>query len=345
MLKDAFIKCDSDMVDKIQQDLKRRAEQEYLLQNMVKGAMYEAAEIANRYQVGIAVRGTGLLAHMGIESGDPTKPQEFKSKTSKEEDLWLCNELEWRDLGAVVHYDPRVGWTSQEAESHARNNKKLVFDNQPTDEEWLQKWRYIQEIREPKLRRLVARIKQPPDEEALCKQFFERAKEYISYDYDYRHGDFAPYTTIHGPFIRLKVRPDVNIVGDHDLFAFTFPANDYGRLASVDIPEVTKVQIALQKANTFQAQHDSIMDWNPQKNSNLDIKDRIMKAHSPNSNSPLVYIQPGNIITAAYYIPLEKKLSSVWDNSLWTEWLKTTHSGELYLSFVKQAENRSGESL
>ena len=107
-----------------------------------------------------------------------------------------------------------------------------MFDNQPTDEEWLQKWRHIQEIREPKQRRLVARIKQPPDKEALYRQFFDRAKEYRLQDYNYRHGDFAAYTTLHGPFIRLKVRPYVNIVGDH-IFAFTFPPNDYDRLASV----------------------------------------------------------------------------------------------------------------
>ena len=68
---------------------------------------------------------------------------------------------------------------------------------------------------------------------ALYRQFFDRAKEYILQDYNYRHGDFAPYTTLHGPFMRLKVRPYVNIVGDHHIFAFTFPPNDYGQLASV----------------------------------------------------------------------------------------------------------------
>jgi hypothetical protein len=86
----------------------RNAEQEYLMQGMVKGAMYEAAQIAQKHGIGIAVRLTGVLAHQGIESGDPTKAQEFKNKTSKELDLSLCGELGFKDVGAVVHYNPRA---------------------------------------------------------------------------------------------------------------------------------------------------------------------------------------------------------------------------------------------
>ena len=48
--------------------------------NMVKGAMWDAAQVADEFEVGIAVRGTGLLAHMGIESGDPTKAQESRTR-------------------------------------------------------------------------------------------------------------------------------------------------------------------------------------------------------------------------------------------------------------------------
>ena len=95
-------------MDIVKQGLRRRAEQEYLMMNMEKGAMWDAAQVADEFKVGIAVRGTGLLAHMGIESGDPTKAQEFKNKTSKEIDLILCEEMEWSQLGAVVHYDPRA---------------------------------------------------------------------------------------------------------------------------------------------------------------------------------------------------------------------------------------------
>src|SRR4051812_45113221 len=50
----------------------RNAEQEYLLQNMPKGAMYDASVVADRYGIGVGVRGTGVLAHQGIESGAPT---------------------------------------------------------------------------------------------------------------------------------------------------------------------------------------------------------------------------------------------------------------------------------
>lgn len=104
MMVTDFIKDDPGLLAIVTQGLKRRAEQEYLMMNIVKGAMWDAAEVADQFNAGIAVRGTGLLAHMGIESGDPTKAQEFKNKTSKEVDLILCEEMEWSQLGAVVHY-------------------------------------------------------------------------------------------------------------------------------------------------------------------------------------------------------------------------------------------------
>jgi hypothetical protein len=102
MLVTDFIKDDPRLLAIVTQGLRRRAEQEYLLMNMVKGAMWDAAQVADEFEVGIAVRGTGLLAHMGIESGDPTKAQEFKNKTSKEVDLVLCEEMEWAHLGAFT---------------------------------------------------------------------------------------------------------------------------------------------------------------------------------------------------------------------------------------------------
>jgi len=115
MLTMDFIKSHPIALAAVAGGLKRRAEQEYLMMNMVKGAMWDAAEVADEFKLGIAVRGTGLLAHMGIESGDPTKAQEFKNKTSKEVDLILCEEMEWSQLGAVVHYDPRAEWSSAAA--------------------------------------------------------------------------------------------------------------------------------------------------------------------------------------------------------------------------------------
>ena len=84
----------STVVGSEQQEL----EQVYLLKNMHKAGLFEAAQIAIKHNIGIAVRGTGLLAHMGIESGNPTKSVEFKNKTSTPVDLLLCPELAWKDL-------------------------------------------------------------------------------------------------------------------------------------------------------------------------------------------------------------------------------------------------------
>ena len=329
MMKDDFIKSEPEMLRRVVQGLKRRAEQEYLLQNMVKGAIFEAAEIANRFGMGIAVRGTGLLAHMGIESGNPTKSQEFKNKTSKEIDLWLCDELEWRDLGAVVHYDPRVEWSSQKAATQARIGKPPMFGAVATEGDWLKKWTHIDTVRRRQLATLGPRIKQSPDKEALKKLFMGRSKEYMEEDYDYRRGHYSAYTTLEGPKIRLKMRPDSDMVGDHDLFLFT-QGSEYGQPAPASV--VAMIQTALQSANTFQAQHGGIWYWAPTTPFNVNIKNVIMAGHSPNGPEPLVYIQPGNIVSAAYYVPEEDRIRSVWHNKSWTQWMSTTHSGGLFLN-------------
>lgn len=329
MTNDDFIKSEPETQRKIVQGLKRRAEQEFLLQNMVKGAMFEAAEIADRFKMGIAVRGTGLLAHMGIESGNPTKSQEFKNKTSKEIDLWLCDELEFRDLGAVVHYDPRVEWSSQKAAAQATSAKPPMFMAKASEGDWLKKWNHIDKVRRLKLKGLATRINQAPNEAALKKQFFGRSAEYMEEDYDYRRGHYAAFTTLDGPRIRLKMRPDADMVGDHDLFLFT-RTDEYGVPAPGAV--VAGIQTALQNANSFQAQHGGIWYWEPTTDFNRNIKNVIMSAHSPNGPEPLVYIQPGHIVSAAYFIPEENRLRSVWQDSSWTKWLSTTHSGEQLLN-------------
>jgi len=309
--------------------LRRRAEQEYLLQNMVKGAMFEAAEIADRFGMGIAVRGTGLLAHMGIESGNPTKSQEFKNKTSKEADLWLCNELNWRDLGVVVHYDPRVAWSSANAAAHATSSKPPMFRHIATQEDWRVKWAFIRSVRRGQLSALNGRINQIPNEDELKKKFFERSKEYMEEDYDYRRGHYAPYTALEGPHIRLKIRRNADMVGDHDLFLFT-QGDEYGSPAPANV--VAAIQTALQSANTFQAQHGGIWYWEPTTAFNKNIKDVIMRAHGPDGAEPLVYLQPGKRVSAAYFIPEENRLRSVWDCIPGTKWMGTTHSGSLFLN-------------
>lgn len=327
MLVTDFIKNDHTLLAIVTQGLRRRAEQEYLLMNMVKGAMWDAAQVADEFDVGIAVRGTGLLAHMGIESGDPTKAQEFKNKTSKEVDLVLCEEMEWSQLGAVVHYDPRVEWSSHAAETNAGQGRSPMFVAAATKADWEKK-----KLRIPdRLRKLGPRLKAPSDA-ALEAAFMGRSREYMEEDHEYRKGHYAPHTTLVGPYVRLKVRSDVNMVGDHDLFAFTgHEGKDYGVFIPDSDARVASAQKALQNKPTFQAQHGGIWYWKPGTGFNVGIKQKIMGAHGPEGDEPLVYIRPGKQVTAAYYTT-DDKLESVWSNPGWTRWLLKTHSGQLLLN-------------
>ena len=325
MLTD-FIKDDRKLLAMVTQGLKRRAEQEYLMMNMVKGAMWDAAQVADEFQVGIAVRGTGLLAHMGIESGDPTKAQEFKNKTSKEVDLILCEEMEWSQLGAVVHYDPRVEWNSRAAEMQSNLGRSPMFPAAAVKADWEKKKLKIPE----RLRKLGPRIKAPADS-VLEAAFMSRSKEYMEEDHEYRKGHYAPYTKLVGPYVRLKARSNVNMVGDHDLFAFTKPGgNEYGAFMPDTDARVVQAQKALQNKPTFQAQHGGIWYWKPGTDFNIGIKQKIMGAHGPEGDEPLVYIRPGKQVTAAYYTTADN-LASVWSNAGWTKWMGKTHSGDLFL--------------
>lgn len=318
---------------------RRDAEQEYILQSIAKGPLFEAAEIATRYGVGIAVRPTGLLAHMGIESGSPTKAQEFKNKTSKEIDLFLCPELMPKDIGAVVHFDPRCGWSSRKANMHAWFFRSPVFNHQPNKSEW--------ELKKPQI---IVRAKQLGKKyedmlndkfwEKLESSFFSRAKEYVEEDTEYRHGHYAAYTKLEGPLLRLKLRPEENMYGDHDLFGFTSP-DVYGIFILATDYRVPNTQYALQMANAFQAQHGGIWYWEPSTEFNVGIKNKIMGAHSPPGDEPLIHIRPNNEVTVAFFMPNKPdkggSLQSVWDcpSSERTEWLKTTWSGKKLLELYK----------
>jgi hypothetical protein len=324
-----FIKNDQELFAMVGEELRRRAEQEFLMQNMVKGALWDASEVADQFNLGISVRGTGLLAHMGIESGDPTKAQEFKNKTSKEVDLILCEELEWSQLGAVVHYDPRVNWSSRQAEIAAGTGQSPMFRNKANNYDWLIKREKITQ----RMKVLGPRIKLPSDD-VLRATFFSRSDEYMEEDHEYRKGHYAPYTKLVGPYVRLKARSDVNMVGDHDLFAFTLPEpKNYGRFMQDTDIRVANAQKALQNKPSFQAQHGGIWYWKPSVQFNVGIKNKIMGAHGPEGDEPLVYIRPGKQVTAAYYTSHDN-LASVWDNVSWTKWMKKTHSGNLYLNPV-----------
>jgi len=310
----------------------RNAEQEYLLQGMGKGAMYEAAQIANANGVGISVRPTGVLAHMGIESGDPTKAQEFKNKTSKEVDFFLCDELDWGQIGTVVHYNPRVGWKSA-TDALAAKSWTYRFKKPPrtfTESEWTAKRQHVEKVRMPLLEKMnfKPRLRFWPKVEGdwtkLKDMFKDRVAEYHDEDFEYRRGHYVKYTDIVGVYVRVKVRGGINMVGDHDLFGFT--EGKYGRL-KLDTT-LGHVQIALQKAQSFQAQHGGIWNWQPQKDSHRSIKTKIMGAHSAPNGDPLIYVLPEWQVHAAFYVPGKEKLKSAWEFPAAKQWLAGTHSGK-----------------
>lgn len=337
--------------------LRRRAEQEYLMQGMPKGAMVAAADIATRHRTGIAVRPTGLLAHMGIESGMPVKAQEFKNKTSKEVDLWLCDELNWKDVGKVVHYDPRVGWSSTGAGSASGDGTALAQRKPPTKEDWKAKLAYIRDVRHAQLKeQLGDRIGDMPPVEELEKAFFSRAGEYLAEDHAYRHGELAPHVLLDGPRLRLKARPGEDMVGDLDLFVFTTETVEHSRDGtstthqSIEFDEgdhnAVQTQKALQSSSAFQAQHGAVWYWDPSTNKdqqaarfNEGIRNTIMAAHSPGAGDPLIHIQPDNRVSAVFYDPTARELRSVWEEPSSTAWLARTHSGALLLKL--QAEGQA----
>ena len=297
MMVTDFIKDDPKLLAIVTQGLKRRAEQEYLMMNMVKGAMWEASEVADEFDVGIAVRGTGLLAHMGIESGDPTKAQEFKNKTSKEVDLILCEEMEWSQLGAVVHYDPRVEWSSREAEMQANLGRSPMFHAPAGKADW-----------EKKKQKIPERLTQTGPAHQGAGRVGARSRVH------------EPIQRIHGGGPRISqgplravhqaggaLRPAESSIGrEHGgrprpVCFHEAGGDEYGVFMPDTDSRVAQAQKALQNKPTFQAQHGGIWYWKPGTNFNIGIKQKIMGAHGPEGDEPLVYIRPGKQVTAAYY--------------------------------------------
>lgn len=330
----------------------QQIEQVYLLQNMHKAGLHEATEIARKFNVGIAVRGTGLLAHMNIESGNPTKSVEFKNKTSKPLDLLLCPELEWKDIGSVVHFDPRVGWSSVQGEKDAARygtpaSKHVALVSSPSGtsapgchghaqvltapspQDWTRKRAEIE-------MRLTA-LKNMPQAQAtadhskffipttdvhwakLKSKFEQRLKEYINEDHNYRTGGhYAQHVHLAGIHIRAAQRPNATMVGDHDLFGFTDPGSH--EFLAADDEKAINAQAALQKSSGFQAQHGGIWNWKPTEQKNVEIKDVIMGAHGPGKDEPLVYFNPlykddsgDRAVSVAFYIKGKSdRVKSVW---------------------------------
>lgn len=336
----------------------QQREQVYLLQNMHKAGLWEATKIALKFNIGIAVRGTGLLAHMGIESGNPTKSVEFKNKTSKPVDLLLCPELEWKDLGSVVHYDPRVGWSSEKGRADgekygkpASTHTSLVSSDTgtsapgvhahpvvltpPAADDWRRKRTEI-EMRIPSLEAMpqakatsgplkMSLPKTESDWSKLKSKFDQRLREYIAEDHNYRPGGhYAKHVHLAGIHIRAAQRPDATMVGDHDLFGFTDPATHN----FLEVSHTLEAQAALQKSSGFQAQHGGIWNWKPVETKNIAIKDVIMGAHGPGKDEPLVYFNPlfkdesgTRPVSVAFYTKgTPDRVQSVWEHPTDKAW-------------------------
>jgi hypothetical protein len=94
---------------------------------------------------------------------------------------------------------------------------------------------------------------------------------------------------------------------------------------------LTNMQLALQGAPPFHAQHGGIWNWRPKEQFHKEIKDKIMGGHSPMDGDPLVYILPTMEVNAAFYIQKEERLKSVWDVPEATKWLTQIYSGKKLL--------------
>ncbi len=300
-------------------------EQVYLLENMVKGAMEDAVKIARNYKIGIAVRGTNVRSHMGIESGDPTKAQEFKNKTANEKDLLLCDEMTLRDLGTVVHFDPRMGWRAPKIQL-----KAIQPIMETSSRHWGAKLADLKHrlgaIQKDPRKKGVFIPKNDGDWMKVKSRFLQRGKEYFDEHGSYVDGGkYANHAKIEGIHVRLQVKGGAArvMVGDHDLFGFTNP--DTHRF----LPEmrhnaaIKRVQDSLQASNNFQAQHGGIWYWAPEHQKDKTIRERIMRAHGPQDDEPLIYFcgNEARPVRAAFYVKNPDRVESVWSfNDTNTKW-------------------------
>lgn len=295
------IDADSPLDTKEGRILKRLAEQEYILQGMERASLRAAARISSKHKdpgVKIVVRPTDVSAHPGIESGLPTKPREVKNKSSKPIDLWLCPELPPEDVGAVLHYHPRLIWGREIA----------VQGRELGNEDFLRMLRNSPAYK-TRCAELEARGRKEPPFNELLAAFNQRRDEHLAEDHEYRYGRFKNQIMVVGPFLRLKERPHENMVSDHDLFGF-FSAE--GNLLTESA--VRDVQSDLQRDPAFQAQHGAILNWDVNGLSGFEpnIKKDIMHKHSPARDEPLIVVH-GSKVTAEFYDVERDRLVSVWD--------------------------------
>jgi hypothetical protein len=293
---------------------KANAEQEYIILNMVKGAIQETYEIAKKFNISIVTRPTSSFAFMNNETGYPTKPQEIKNKTCKYEDSILHPKITLNDLGAVVHYRP-------------------FNQNIKTYDEFK---RYETNIWKKSYESIKSKIlgNQKTDLNKLKNQFESRTKEYFEEDPHYRFGGkFSNIVTIIDPFLFLKSSPGLKIYGDHDLFCF---ADASGKKPSPF--QNNYILLELRHCKRFQAQHGAIYYWNPTTHFDRKIKDKIMSNHDIYGDEPLIVSTP-RCVQLSFFDTKKNCLISVWENLSNFKWLSTTHSGKNFLNSLPKNIN------
>ncbi|KAB8037107.1 hypothetical protein GCL60_14860 [Silvanigrella paludirubra] len=293
--------------------LQRQAEQEYILSSIEIFALHEAFALAKKYMTSIAIRPTTPVAFMANESGNPTKPQEIKNKTSKFDDTFLHENIEIRDIGSVVHYNP------------SGHNLSLNDFKKFKKELW--------KIKREKLNKVFKNrsVTEKIVDYFYCNMnkieniFYLRTNEYIEENALYQPGGkYSKHVYVEEPFLFLKSKPGQKIYGDHDLFCFA-GINGVSP-ASIENKALLK---DLMLSPRFQAQHGGIYYWNPYEEFNKNIKITIMNSHTVGSKDPLVIVTPG-FVKACYFDYRKNELVSVWDFPNEKKWLEQTVSGQQY---------------
>ena len=288
--------------------LNSNAEQEYILQNMVKGAIQETYEIAKNFNISIVTRPTSFVAFMNNEAGYPTKPEEIKNKTCKIEDTFLHQKITRNDIGAVVHYKPFKQNIRTYSEFKRNENaiwnctynsiKNFTLENYQTDSN------------------------------KIKTQFELRTKEYFEEDPHYRFGGkFRKTVMIDEPFLYLRKEPGIKIYGDHDLFCFADSSGKYPCAT-----QNSMILLQLRYSDRFQAQHGAIYYWNPTSSFDISIKNKIISSHDvAYGTDPLIVTTP-HYVQLSFFDAKKNCLISVWEALNNTKWLSTTYSGKKLLS-------------
>ncbi len=85
-------------------------------------------------------------------------------------------------------------------------------------------------------------------------------------------------------------------------------------------------------------EHGGIWNWRPSEAFHQGIKRTIMGVHSAPDGDPLLYIQPGFKVPAAFYVSGGEVLESAWDHPTARRWLNQTYSGKLHTAELAASE-------